>query len=231
MKKLISLMLIAMMIMLCLGFSSAETKQPSEIRRRLNSGLSSRDDGDVRSKVLEICEECRASGASGEVAIALWLHNWLTANANYDYTYSEYDLDGVLLKGKGVCMSYTLAYQLLLDEFGIENQYVVSDEMNHMWSLVKLEGTWYHVDVTWDDPNQGGYENTAYFGLSDATMRRDHTRDEELPECPKDLVFSSYGREDLTEPYPVSSGKTPPELSVCDASGTLYTQNSFPENG
>ena len=37
------------------------------------------------------------------------MHDWLINNANYDYTYTNYEPDGVLLKGTGVCQSYALA--------------------------------------------------------------------------------------------------------------------------
>lgn len=139
----------------------------------------------VAAKVDELASECAESGAKGDFEIALWLHDWLTDNADYDESYTEYGPDGVLLKGTGVCQSYTLAYGLLLDEMGIENQPVYSMAMNHMWNLVKLEGNWYHIDCTWDDPTGGGAENHDYFGLSDALMSRDHSWDDadSLPAC------------------------------------------------
>ena len=29
---------------------------------------------------------------------------------------------------------------------------VTSEVINHAWNLIKLDGEWYQVDVTWDDP-------------------------------------------------------------------------------
>ena len=128
----------------------------------------------VEEKVDWIADQCRAAGKTDQWDIALWLHDWLIYNANYDYTYTYYHANGVLLMGKGVCQSYAEAYQLLLNEFSIENQIVSSYEMNHAWNLVKINGQWCHVDCTWDDPNEGGFENHEYFGLDDALMSRDH---------------------------------------------------------
>ena len=122
----------------------------------------------------EIVQECRAQGFRDEYDIALWLHDWLINHAEYDTSYSIHEPEGVLVYGFGVCQSYTTAYGLLLDEFGIENDVVVSDAMNHTWNLVKLNGKWCHVDVTWDDP-VNGTENKYYFGMNDAFIRRDHT--------------------------------------------------------
>ncbi|MBR4940951.1 MAG: hypothetical protein IKZ19_03025, partial [Clostridia bacterium] len=42
----------------------------------------------VDAKVKEIAAACRAEGLTDEWEIALWLHDWLIYNANYDYTYT-----------------------------------------------------------------------------------------------------------------------------------------------
>lgn len=86
---------------------------------------------------------------------AMVLHDYLIQNTAYcddddkDYRLSEW---GVFLKGKANCQGYSLAYGILLRQVGIPVKYVTSDEMMHMWTIVKLNGKWYHVDVTWDDP-------------------------------------------------------------------------------
>lgn len=100
---------------------------------------------------------------------ALTLHNWLVKNAYYDFNFKNYQADGVLLKGCGVCNSYAKAYELLLDAVGIENCLERGDD--HIWNMVKLDGDWYHIDVTWDDPLEGqgiaysGMESCDFFGL------------------------------------------------------------------
>lgn len=63
-----------------------------------------------------------------------------------------YTAYGALVEGDAVCQGYALAYKLLLDKCGIDSVLVTSNEMGHAWNLVKLDGSWYHVDVTWDDP-------------------------------------------------------------------------------
>lgn len=58
-----------------------------------------------------------------------------------------------------VCDGYARAYKILMDKAGIPTDYVSgsnrfnSNLSGHAWNLVKLDGTWYHVDVTWDDNN------------------------------------------------------------------------------
>ena len=57
-----------------------------------------------------------------------------------------------------VCDGYSLAFEYLLQQCGIEAVFVGGDAGNnildlggHAWNLVKLDGTWYEVDSTWDD--------------------------------------------------------------------------------
>ena len=76
------------------------------------------DEDTVAGKVNAIVESV-IKDDMGEYAKALALHDWLIYNANYDFTYSNYMPEGVLLKGSGVCQSYALAYQLLLKKVGI----------------------------------------------------------------------------------------------------------------
>ena len=112
---------------------------------------------------------------------ALALHDYLTQHIAYDYadymagTVGEkaYTAYGALVEGKAVCEGYAKAYQLLLDRCGIDAVMVSSLAMNHGWNLVKLEGSWYHVDVTWDDPvpDTPGKANHTYFLLSDSAIR------------------------------------------------------------
>ncbi|MGN1021435.1 MAG: transglutaminase domain-containing protein [Aristaeellaceae bacterium] len=137
----------------------------------------------VSEKVNDLVDECSAKGFDSEYAKALWLHDWLTSNADYDFTYTYYDPDGVLLYGTGVCQSYADAFQLLLNGIGIESRVVISPEMDHAWNVAKIDGAWCHIDCTWDDP-ASGLENHSYFGLNDTLMSRDHTWDKSMyPAC------------------------------------------------
>ena len=39
---------------------------------------------------------------------------------------------------------------IYLNTIGIQNYKVTSE--NHIWNLVNIDGVWYHLDMTWDDP-------------------------------------------------------------------------------
>ena len=142
----------------------------------------------VPGKVRQLAAECLRSAGRSDYSRALWLHDWLIYNADYDQSYTYYYANGVLLEGAGVCQSYALAYDLLLHEIGVESVYLsgTANGVSHAWNLVKLDGSWYHVDCTWDDPIGGSYERHSYFGLTDEQMALDHSWARErgvMPEC------------------------------------------------
>lgn len=112
----------------------------------------------------------------GELEKALYLHDYIIAWYEYDTDLKIDDIYRFLKTKKGVCESYQLYYMYLLNQLGIENDYVASTEMRHVWNRVKIDGEWYNVDLTWDDPSNNHIAeiNHKYFLLSDAAMS-DHT--------------------------------------------------------
>jgi len=96
------------------------------------------------------------------------VHDYMVLHYEYDYTYSNYDIT-IMMTKKGVCMAYTMAFMHLMNELGIECQYIASNEsMDHAWNLVKIDGEWYHIDLTWDDPGTNeGQVRHKYALLSD----------------------------------------------------------------
>lgn len=115
-----------------------------------------------KGKVLQITQGI-PSGAS-DFDKVLYLHDYLVQNYAYDhegaYGTPIRDAYHFFQTGRGVCQAYMLAMIALCEEVGIPCLPVTSDAMEHAWNLVKLDGTWYHVDVTWDDA--GGEESDVY---------------------------------------------------------------------
>ncbi len=103
----------------------------------------------------------------------LYLHEYLVSH----YTYAEgtelHSAYELLTEYQGVCSAYTRLYTGLLRALGIQAESLYSKEMNHEWNIVNLDGSWYHIDATWDDPvpDKRGLVNHGYFLLSDAAMR------------------------------------------------------------
>lgn len=70
---------------------------------------------------------------------------------------------GILLKGYGVCESYALAMNRLLDIAGIPSMtvYGTGNGEGHAWNYVKMpNGNWYMLDATWNDA--GSKSNGQY---------------------------------------------------------------------
>lgn len=90
---------------------------------------------------------------------ALYLHDYLAAYCDYDYTtYSDSDEEylkhttyGMLKRDKAVCDGYASLYSVLLNRLGMQSTKVTSSALGHAWNLIKVDGSWYHVDVTHDD--------------------------------------------------------------------------------
>lgn len=118
------------------------------------------------------------------------VHDYLIDNIEYDKTIQTpniYDIYGALINHVSVCEGYARAFKYIMDEMGIPSVLVIGkatnseDETeNHAWNYVKLNGAWYAVDTTWDDPiviNGGRASNasrTKYFLKGSETMNKDH---------------------------------------------------------
>ncbi|MCR4713834.1 MAG: hypothetical protein K5751_05570 [Treponemataceae bacterium] len=116
------------------------------------------------------------------------IHNWITLNLSYDVTSRDYPAkrlkqDAVTVIGnkKGVCEGYTNLFISLERYMGIEGKTISSSQMNHAWNNTLLDGKWYLVDVTWDDPvsEYGETERELYtYFLTDLTGKdNDHPAD------------------------------------------------------
>ena len=145
-------------------------------------------------KVREIITECPADG---EFETVLWLHDYLTHHAYYDLELTRYGADGVLMEGRGVCDSYSKAFEMLLTAAGLQSKRMLSS--THSWNAVMMEGEWYQIDVTWDDPacftqTVSGLEGHDYFGLPNDIIFQisDHVpQNNDYPQCTS--IACNYG--------------------------------------
>ncbi len=91
--------------------------------------------------------------ALSEAEKALFVHDYLIASYTYDTEKANYDVLSLFRDRAGVCQAYSLAYIAVLRELGMDAVMVTSDEMGHAWNLVNVDGIWYHVDLSFDDPS------------------------------------------------------------------------------
>lgn len=109
---------------------------------------------------------------------ALVFHDYLCTNFSYDTSLTIYDTYSFLVQKTGVCEAYADLYAALLTRSNIPNQFAISEEMNHIWNIVQIDGEWYHIDVTWDDPTEdqpGKALHTAFLRSDEGIRQLDHT--------------------------------------------------------
>lgn len=82
---------------------------------------------------------------------ALYIHDLICAEYSYDLSYKFTDMLGFLSTKTGTCQGYAWTYMAVMRELGVESCYVASDSLNHIWNMVRIDGEWYHCDLTWDD--------------------------------------------------------------------------------
>ncbi|MBQ7800234.1 MAG: hypothetical protein IJ370_07050 [Oscillospiraceae bacterium] len=117
----------------------------------------------------------------------LAIHDYLTRTVCYDkesagapfidgIINNAYCTYGALVEKRAVCVGYVEAFQYLCYQVGINACQVYGE--GHVWNAVKIDGEWYQVDVTWDDPIDGqgnsGDGNHKYFNLTSDQMYKVH---------------------------------------------------------
>ncbi len=114
---------------------------------------------------------------------------------------------GCLVDRRAVCSGYAAAFQLLVQRLGIPCARVQGTETKtgapHEWNIVELDGEWYHIDVTWDDPvfsgdPAEGYCSYDYFCVPTDEIAQTHVFEHDaIPPCTAD-TYGYYGINGLT---------------------------------
>jgi len=158
------------------------------------SGLSDQD-RDIYDQAERVLEQVLKTGMSDyekEVAV----YDWVVNNVDYDWTHQDRMMTtpresftpyGGLVDHKAVCLGYATTFQLLMDLAGVECITVAGaafgSSEDHGWNMVRLNGQWYCVDVTWDANMREqiglkGQRNWSYFNVtSDYMAGTDHQWD------------------------------------------------------
>jgi hypothetical protein len=82
------------------------------------------------------------------------IHDWIVSHVEYDQSLKRYTAYDAVTIGEAVCQGYALLGYKMLNEAGI-TAIIAEGTVNtgeHAWNMVKLDGEWYHLDLTWDDP-------------------------------------------------------------------------------
>ena len=109
---------------------------------------------DTAAAILTEMDRALGSRSHTEAEKVLYLHDLLADRYAYDTRAESPNADAYTFfrDGRGICQAYALAFLVLARGAGLEADFVSSDAMDHAWNHVRVEGIWYHVDVTRDDP-------------------------------------------------------------------------------
>lgn len=113
-----------------------------------------------------------ASAAATDVGKLLRANDYFSVHFDYDNSLSIYRPDQLFTGGTGVCQAQMLAYAAVLDVLEIPHTHAVSESMRHIWNVVELDGSWYHLDVTWNNSQQSLCARHDYFLLSDTACEQ-----------------------------------------------------------
>ena len=160
----------------------------------------------------QILSGLKSSMSEGERA--LYLHDRLASAVTYQFGANAHNAYGALVEGAAVCDGYAKSLQYLLRRAGIQGFIALGSSTNpgtgemeaHAWNYVRIDGQYYHVDLTWDD--QGADLYHMYFNQSDRVIREDHViaaADYPLPACTAEKAMYFTGKDTKLDSYDVET--------------------------
>ncbi len=145
-------------------------KPSSEVRKDIAA---------TKQKIESINTTLNLSGLS-TVDTVTKINTYLCDNVEYPakepYDDEAYTVYGAVINNEAVCEGYAKTAKTLMDMNHIECRYITGNTTGgpHAWNMVKVNGDWYHLDITWND---SGGDRKAYFLVSDDYMSYSRTWD------------------------------------------------------
>lgn len=140
------------------------------------------------------------------------VHDYIVLHTEYDteslkkevLPESIFEAEGVLNDGKAVCQGYAYAFQLFMKLLHIDSKIVTGKDLTsgvgHAWNMVNLDGEWYQVDTTWDDPvpDKKGKVQYHYFLMTDQIFSSDHSwNKDKFPACTSEKYLYYIYQDDI----------------------------------
>ena len=202
----------------------------------------------------------RAEQIEGDYERVKFVHDYIIGAVTYDeesyrqgeavdekadaFSNSAY---GALVDGKALCGGYAKLFQAVMHRLGYECDYLTgtADGGPHAWNLLNLDGDYYFVDITWDDPDNDICLYN-YFCVNEEMISRTHTLDPEFSSIEasatkynyhfyEDLYFEDYDfvkiEKAITDnaDLPSVSLRFDTEDAMEEAIGELIDSNKFRE--
>jgi hypothetical protein len=165
---------------------------------------------DYQSRMQPVIDEYleAMNGCDSDYEKSLVLYESLIRNVAYDLdSENNQNILSVFLGEKTVCQGYACAAQYLLHACGIDSAIVTGTGQGqaHAWNLVKLDGDYYYMDVTWGATDYTGAVNAikrginyGYLNITTEELLSNHTPEVDFPleEC-TEVQDNYYVREGL----------------------------------
>lgn len=98
---------------------------------------------------------------------------------SFDTVASPHSVYAILNEQAGVCQAYALLAYKMLNQLGLNVHYVTGEAggIGHAWNLVQVDGKWYNLDTTWNDPTPDRKSQVyyTYFLVTDKQLKKDHS--------------------------------------------------------
>lgn len=137
---------------------SLSYRASTEVATSINFTYCSDEDIVIMKQRLDQLTAAADACCESDLEKAVYVHDWLVQNLAYDTEHVEdgliddHNARNALVDGSTVCEGYAKVYALALNHLDIPAVLVTSSTLNHAWNMVELDGQWYQVDCTWDDP-------------------------------------------------------------------------------
>ena len=141
------------------------------------SGLTDSKDKYIYDCLVKAVDEIIEDGMT-DYEKELAVYNYMFDATRYSYeNLNPIDLDdeedwshtpyGFFTTGQTICVGNATTFKLFMDVLGIDCEIIHStEEGEHAWNIVKIDGDWYHVDLTFDNGDKHPlYSN---FNVTDA---------------------------------------------------------------
>lgn len=169
---------------------------------------------DLEQKIKLVLEKAYIANLRSDFEKCRWIHNYLVKNICYHFDAIKYpdnfpqsfNIEGVFKNRTAVCEGIAKAFKLLCDRLGVDALVAIGEALsedavniggNHAWNIVRLNGEYAHIDVTWDIgvSESSKYTRFDYFCIPDRWMKLDHVY-ENFPICDTDRYnyFQKKGR-------------------------------------
>lgn len=179
--------------------STSYTLKEAEITYKFTYLETAKETKAVDTKAKEILKKLDLESKSDYQKIKT-IHDYIVNLVSYDKTLTKYSAYNALVDKSSTCQGYALLTYKMLTEAGIPCRIITGtagtkNPVSHAWNLVKLQGKWYNLDTTWDDPVTSTGKNmlTYNYFLKSTKDFTEHTRDKE------------YKTAEFMKKYPVST--------------------------